>query len=616
MVDRITNLAANSQFLGYMQKTQQRMLDYGTQLSNNNYLSQDYMGISKRTQYLLSLETSYDNYQAFKLNNTTMTLRLDTLSQAMTSMETTINNFKKELKKFVNETGKTADLTKNLQTFAFNSLKSLEADLNISVGGRSLLGGGRTDTSPVTLNLGSLTDFQTKYNGATVTYPTTRDAHIEHFDLSRDSNNHTNWLEFRRDADNDGTTKSNGSITAYDAAMFSNVTVGSTIEVSGTTNNNGYYTVKSITNGGKTIEVETRMLTDEANNAAGKITLADGTELSAALGDFTDLSFTRTDDKITAAGGTTPLASLAVGTKFTVSGTAKNNGTYTVASVDDPGGTWVKIERKALTDEGTTLSGDTTETRIQSPTVVGALAFTDNAPSSDTIVSTAAVFTNVKAGMKVTFASTTSNNTSFTVKEVSSDYKTITVVENVTAEAASPVGTTLEIPGAVGTVKSLDYYNGDELTQTHRLDETRKFDFNTNALDPAFEKAIRAMAIVAQGVYGTEGGLDQNLTRATDAIHLIESAYNGSTTVSAPYGTERTGNIQALSVTISYHSVMISQATKSHDKYISFLDKQITGIEQGDPMTIASNMLSEETALKASYEILARIKDLNMTNFL
>jgi len=604
MVDRIANLATSNQLMSYLAKTQNRLIDLQYQVTSEK-VSPNYEGISKSAQYLLGLESSRDNIAGYMKNNEIMSVRLNINSTAMDGILTNISDFKSSLKTFDSQAGKTQQNIADIQQKAFNSLLSMQAYLNTSVGGRYIFAGGRTDTVPVDLNLTTLSAFQATYDGAAVTYPTTTAAHTENFSLNRDSTGKTNWLTFLQDGDGNAATAGVGTITSTSVGQFANVSAGTTIEITGTANNNGTYTVASVDGTGTTITVNTRMLTVEANNAAAVITKSDGTILNAA--NFTDLSFDRATDRITvgaASLGTNALTPLTVGSTFTVSGTAENNGTYTVAAVAANGDT-VDIVPKQLTDEGTAAT----------PTLnfAGNQAFTVNA-GDDTISAAPGTYSSVKAGMSITIAGTASNNATFTVTSVATDGSSINVRETLTAEPA--VASTAVISNADGTVASKKYYFGDDLKITHRVDENRSFDLDLNGLDPAFEKAIRAMAIIAQGAYGTEGGLDQNASRATDSVYLLSSAYDGTVTGTAPYGTETTGSVKDLLVTSGYQKVLISQTTESHKNYTGFLETQIANIENSDPLETITRLLDDQRALEASYQTLARIRELSLIKFM
>lgn len=715
MADRIANLATSNLLVSYLSKSQRSLNNLQYQVTTQN-VSADYKGISKSSQYLLSLEAARDNISGYKKHNETMSLRLSVVESTLEGMLTGITDFKSQLSSYKSSTSKSQLSTDNIQQLAFNSLLSMQAYINTSVGGRFVFSGGRVDTVPMDLGLTNLADFQAKFNGSSVTYPTTRAANIENFTLDRDSSGQTNWLTFLQDGDGNAATSGVSTITST-TAQFSNVTVGSAIEVTGTGSNNGTYTVTAVTNGGTTIEIGTRMLTDEANNTtavlskpannvaqADKVTLAggvgtgdifsvtlNGITLSATAGatdtlitlrdnilgqinahatlsplvtatangsgaidlvsdvagvpytvtasatdiagagaantntvtsvtenitqagstldatDFTDLTFDRANNRITvgaASLGTGALSSLTVGSKFTVSGTAQNDGTYTVAALNASGNS-VDIVPTKLTDEGTAA--------IPTLNVTVAQTFTVNT-GDDTISAAAGTYSSVKAGMKITIAGTASNNGTFTVTSVASDGSSINVRETLTAEAA--VVSDADIVTAKGTIASQKLYFGDELPLTHRLDEHRKFEYDINGIDPAFEKAMRAMAIIAQGAYGSEGGLDQNTDRIENAIYLLNSAYTGTVSGTPPYGTELTSNIRSLLVTTDYQNVLIEQTTSSHTTYAGFLETQIANIKVSDPLETITKLLDEKNALEASYETISRVRELSLVKFL
>lgn len=603
MPDRIANLASSNQLLNYIKISQNRLLDLQYQVTSEK-VSPNYKGVSKKAQYLISLENSRDQVEGFMKNNEVMTTRLNIAASVMDGVQTTINDFKKTLVSFKAQTSTTEADIKGIQDWAQRSLLSMEAYLNTSVGGRYLFSGARTEVKPVDLKANSLTTFQNIYDGAAVTYPTTRSMNSENYSFTRDSTGQANWLTFAQDHDGNTATSGNSSITAT-TAMFSNVTVGSTVQVSGTASNDGYYTVKAISGGGTTIEVETRMFTDEANSTSAVITKPDGSKLTSAQ--FTDLTFNRANNRITvdaAKFGTNALSSLTVGSTFTVSGTAQNNGTYTVAAVAANGDT-VDIVPKKMTAEGAAGSEELNFAGNQTFAVLA---------GDDSITAAAGTYSSLSAGMKVTIAGTASNNATFTVSSVSADGSTITVRETLTAEG--PVASTAVVTQVGGTIASVNYYAGDELSTTHRVDENRNFEFDLNGLDPAFEKAIRAMSIIAQGAYGTAGGLDQNLGRVSDAIYLLENALDGTSSSTPPYGAELDGNVKDLLVTNGFNKVLISQTTEVHITYNGFLDKQIADIENSDPLETLTRLLDDQNALEASYQTLARIRDLSLVKFM
>ena len=148
------------------------------------------------------------------------------------------------------------------------------------------------------------------------------------------------------------------------------------------------------------------------------------------------------------------------------------------------------------------------------------------------------------------------------------------------------------------------------------MDINQTFDFDTTAVDPAFEKAMRAMAIIAQGVFGTEGGLEQNKTRVTDALYLLNNALSPTTSGTPPYGTEKAGNLRQLQVDLGFDLLLVRDTNERHTKFIAFLESRISDTENVDLLEAITRLLDESRALEASFQALARIRELSLTNFL
>lgn len=335
--------------------------------------------------------------------------------------------------------------------------------------------------------------------------------------------------------------------------------------------------------------------------------------LSANLtGDTTWLGFERDNGgvgRITA--NDNSLDNLKVGTTITISGTASNNGTYQIASVN-AGGNFITVVTEMLTTRANdTGSGNITLTTA-AKAILGTADFTDLSFNQATGVITAAAgtpFSALKAGEIFTIANATDagNNQTFTIESVTAT--TITIKQKkLTDEGGAQT--------AAGTIAAVSFYKGDETIVTHRMDINQTFDFDTTAVDPAFEKAIRAIAIIAQGVFATEGGLDQNKTRVTDALYLLNSAMSPTTTGTAPYGTEKIGNLRQIQVDLGFDRLLVKDTNLRHNSFIAFLESRIADTENIDPLIAITRLLDEARALEASFQALARIRELSLTNFL
>jgi flagellar hook-associated protein 3 FlgL len=476
-MSRISSYASNITLINQMLRTQDRLYDLEAQVSTEKR-SQDYLGISINSQRLVNLENTKAQLQRFIDNNNQEEVRLNIQSTVVAGIDDVVSEFQTALNNYATSNVKNEQKVEEIQAAAYRGLISMQNLLNTDVAGRFIFAGSRVANEPVELGITSISAFQQKYDGYNVKIPTTRDAVLENFSFSQDENNLTtqfvdpsNFLTFAQDADGVTTTGGNSSITAT-SALFSNLTAGATIEITNTASNNGTYTVSSVTNSGRTVEIVTTMLTDEANVANTSISYRDpnktSNELSLQGASYGGLSFTRSTNTLTAAnaGG---LTGIPVGSRITVAGTTLNNGTYTVASND---GTNITVESNKLTDEG--LGAGNTFFDFHTGTQV---VFTANGGANDDTIAVQQnggggavpdVFNGLAVGDTVTIANTGSNNTTYTINAISADGSTITVDETVTNETdfnatfsgsnsfAYTVGTQIDFNAATDTIEIQD----------------------------------------------------------------------------------------------------------------------------------------------------------------
>ena len=335
--------------------------------------------------------------------------------------------------------------------------------------------------------------------------------------------------------------------------------------------------------------------------------------ISANLtGDTTWLNFERDNGgigRITA--NDDSLDNLKVGTTITISSTASNNGTYQIASVN-AAGNYITVVTEMLTTRANDTGGGNITLTTAADATLGVADFTDLSFNQATGVITAGggtPFSALKAGeiFTITNATDSGNNQIFTIESVTAT--TITIKQKkLTDEGAGQT--------AAGTIAAASYYKGDETIVTHRMETNQTFDFDTTAVDPAFEKAMRAMAIIAQGVFGTEGGLEQNKTRVTDALYLLNNALSPTTSGTPPYGTEKAGNLRQLQVDLGFDLLLVRDTNERHTKFIAFLESRISDTENVDLLEAITRLLDESRALEASFQALARIRELSLSNFL
>lgn len=438
-MSRITDLAANSQITSYMLEIQKRLKDTEVQVSSEK-ISQNYQGIADDSQRLVSLENSVLMLDRFTRTNNTTDLRLSTAGSALEGIADTVHDFEEVLQTFKQNGSFDEAEVADLQEWAFRSLKAMQGYLNTEADGRYVFSGSRVTTKPADLELTTLDAFQTRYNGDSVTFPTTRDAHL------------------------------------LDAVTLTPATTGNLTFIAGTL----------------------------APPVSSTITAA-------------------------TAGG---FAGLEAGATITIAGTAANDGTYTIAAIDG---------------------------------------------------------TN----------------------------STITLNPSVIVTGTAPVPPAIPVPEAYTSITTPgNYYSGDRQSYTHRVDETQTFDFDVNAIDPAFEKAIRAMSIIAQGDFGTPGGLDQNQSRVDDALYLLDSAQESTVGGTPPYGAEEVSNLSSLQSNIAFDRVLIKSVNANKAEITAFFEERIAELENVDTLDAITRLLDDARALEASYQAMAKIRSMSLVNYL
>lgn len=412
-------------------------------------------------------------------------------------------------------------------------------------------------------------------------------------------------------------SRSGDTITAEYANAFSSLSAGDVITVGGTDENNGTYTIASVSADGKTVTIEPKKLTDEG--------LSGNTYMNQFTN--TDIEFTASSKTIEVRqdGTTTAVPNifkgLAVGDRITVTNSTSNNSTFTIASIASDYSS-ITVEETVVDEtdtDGANFAGSGNNFAYISGTQ---LAFTD---ATNTIelqdaggTAVAGAFSSLSVGQTISLTGS-SYDDAYVITSIASDGSSITVSDpngTITADAVDAAEVQMQVFGAGGTIGSSSYYRGDDLAITHRLDGDRSFDFDIQANDPAFEKAIRAMKLILQGEFGTEGGLDQNQDRIADAQYLLSSALERNVEGDPPFGDEEIGSIEQVSQDIGFDQYLIKTVNQTHTDFIGFLEKSVADIENADPLDSITKLLDQQNALQASYQTFARIRQLSLTNFL
>ncbi len=238
---------------------------------------------------------------------------------------------------------------------------------------------------------------------------------------------------------------------------------------------------------------------------------------------------------------------------------------------------------------------------------------------TDTITAaTAGSLASIPVGAKITIAgSVLGNNGSYTV--VSNTGTVIKISGTMSLGGTSNPTVTNTIANGSETAATItvsNYYQGDNITQTHRASKNQSFTFNVNAIDPAFEKAIRAMGTIAQGTFGATGGLDQNTGRLSDSIELLGLSLGPAAGLTEPYGTETAGHMEQVEQDNGFNRVLVDRLGKEQRDMIGFFDARAAKIENIDKLDAVTRLLDDSRALETSYQAMARIRQLSLAKYL
>lgn len=245
------------------------------------------------------------------------------------------------------------------------------------------------------------------------------------------------------------------------------------------------------------------------------------------------------------------------------------------------------------------------------PAVTGGLTFAAGPPG--TLGAAHPVFANIPLGATIEISGSGSHDGAYTVVDRTPD--TLTLSGDLSTPGSASFNVTRPIvagaePAATLSVRS--WYTGDAsgAAETVRIDETRMLDLALPAIDPGIEKAIRAMGIVAQG------GLAAAPERLADALALLNDALDQGAGNVSPYGNERPGTIDALAAEIGFNQALLKETGERHAATLARLADRTAALQGIDKTEAIARLLDQSNALEASYQAVARIRQLNLAKFL
>lgn len=140
------------------------------------------------------------------------------------------------------------------------------------------------------------------------------------------------------------------------------------------------------------------------------------------------------------------------------------------------------------------------------------------------------------------------------------------------------------------------YYQGDDQIASVRVSDQQTVDYGVTADDPAFEKALRAINLLAN--ISTDPLDDDTLTEAND---LLVDALNA---------------VLAVQSRLSLDAGTMEDAVSGQEDYVSFAESLTTDLTEVDVAQVQVKLSSYEAELEASYSAIAKIQGLKLWDYL
>jgi flagellar hook-associated protein 3 FlgL len=150
------------------------------------------------------------------------------------------------------------------------------------------------------------------------------------------------------------------------------------------------------------------------------------------------------------------------------------------------------------------------------------------------------------------------------------------------------------------------YYEGDAAIAEVRIDDTVVVQYGVLASESAFEKIIRSLDHVAQTTF-TSPITAAEKQMLNDAITALTEAVEDN-------GTSKTIGELASDVVLDLR--LLDSQREKHQQYANFASTAIGEIENVDTAEAVTLLNFQQVQLQASYELIARIGALSLTNFL
>lgn len=309
MVTRVANAANNAVLVSRMLGMQAKVNSEQEQLSTG-FKSDNYTGISADASRLLNIENQQGRVNNYLKNNLSTSTLLQTQLTSVQGVHQQASDIQGELvtlsgQDFTSKSPANQQSIADIQQKAFSALSQIAYFLNQKVDGKYVFAGGRGDQQPVDFPYGSVDQFQQTYDGINTVFPTTRVANMINMSFNNVGVNYNqttvggspytevsagpnSFVTSSMTQANFGTLSyvnvgSNAKISSSNVGAFKSIQVGQTIgldNTAGGSNNNGVYTVTSVSPDGTTITVDQNMNAGTDTGATMNLLVPNGTTMA------------------------------------------------------------------------------------------------------------------------------------------------------------------------------------------------------------------------------------------------------------------------------------------------------------------------------------------------
>lgn len=152
-------------------------------------------------------------------------------------------------------------------------------------------------------------------------------------------------------------------------------------------------------------------------------------------------------------------------------------------------------------------------------------------------------------------------------------------------------------PTVYPTTADTGYYQGNDTKLSARVDDNYDLTYGITANEPGFEQLIRSLRLAAT----TNVGPPSDTNRLNEALGVVQQAIQN-----IPDITSQIGSAQAAMQTV--------QAKQTDFK--QFADKTIGDLSNVDVTQAVTKLTEQQTTLQASYQVVARLSQLNLAQYL